>query len=150
MFKFAGVMALAGFCFAAPAQAQLSFPTSAVTVNYGSSTSGCSIAVTSLITDQNGTEIWVDINNSSRAARTSFTLRVTINGTNFSRVISDSTGWVASTGVGRVSIMRISPALPSSLSNRSATVTFVGCELGGSGSSGGGGGNPGRGGGRAM
>ncbi len=111
--------------FALPAQAQFAIPASAVTLNY-SNNNGCSITkgeVSSIGTDQlvvrytNSGTNWI-----------AFSVQVVLSGTGFTRTIqSDFTGARGPGSAGVVVTRNITPALPTSITNGSATVTIQSC-----------------------
>jgi hypothetical protein len=142
MRKFVGLLGLASLVLAVPAEAQLAVQGSGITVNY-TNNRNCSISVSSVSTANDGTQLAIEFNNASEAARASFDLRVTLTGTNYSRVVTSPTGWVVGTGGGRIAITGISPPVAPSVANLRAIVTFVNCEPTGSGGSGGHGGSGG-------
>ncbi|WPB84858.1 hypothetical protein [Sediminicoccus rosea] len=121
-FAFPALLALA---FALPAQAQFAIPATAITLNY-SNNNGCTLSprqVYSIGTDQ----LVVSLNNDHPTNWISFSVQVVLSGTGFSRTIqSQSTG---SLGPGSlvVPIRSLTPALPTSIANASATVTVQTC-----------------------
>ena len=119
---------VAGFALgqAAPAQAQFVIPASAVTLNH-SMNNGCSLSpgqIYSIGTDQ----LVVNLNNTG-SNWISFSVQVALNGTGFNRTIQSAATGALGPGSLVVPIRGLTPALPTSIANASATVTVQTCSI---------------------
>jgi hypothetical protein len=124
MFRMTALTLLAGLALALPAQAQFAIPSSAITLNY-TNNNGCSLAplqVSSIGTDQ----LVVNLNNTG-SNWISFSVQVVLTGTGFSRTIQSGATGALGPGSLVVPIRGLTPALPTSLANGSATVTVQTC-----------------------
>ncbi|MBS7789105.1 hypothetical protein KTR66_03810 [Roseococcus sp. SDR] len=124
MFKLPALTLLAGLSLALPAQAQFAIPASAVTLNY-SMNNGCSLSpgqIYSIGTDQ----LVVGLTNTG-TNWISFSVQVALSGTGFSRTIQSAATGALGPGSLVVPIRGLTPALPASITNGSATVTIQTC-----------------------
>jgi hypothetical protein len=118
---------LCALVFALPAQAQSGFsiPASAITLNY-SNNNGCTLSarqVYSIGTDQ----LVVSLNNDDQSKWISFSVQVVLNGTGFTRTVQSAATGSLGPGALVVPIRSLTPALPTSIANGSATVTVQTC-----------------------
>lgn len=111
--------------FALPAQAQFTIPASAVTLNY-TNNHGCSITAGQV--SSSGTNRLIVNYTNSGTNWIWFSVRVDLRGTGFARIFeSEFTSARSPNRAGVVMIDNITPALPTSITNGSATVTIQSC-----------------------
>lgn len=125
MLKLSSLVALASLAMALPAQAQFAIPASAITLNY-SNNNGCTLSarqIYSIGTDQ----LVVSLNNDHATKWISFSVQVVLTGTGFTRTIQSASTGSLPPGNLVVPIRSLTPALPSSITNASATVTVQLC-----------------------